>query len=165
MFMVRQLLAVAILLLAPTSRASPGDGGRQEILAVADAFRLSIIEKEEKTFLSLFLHDRVSWQQAVSDEQYALARTRSPDAAKVAIDPQRTPASFIAGIARTPARIEETFENIRVDTDGAAASLAFDFRFLRNGEVRNEGREYWLLLKTETGWKIASVVWSRHTPP
>ncbi len=54
---------------------------------------------------------------------------------------------------------------MHIDTDGTAASVAFDFQFLRNREVRNEGREYWLLVKTEAGWKIASVVWSRNTQP
>lgn len=165
LIMHRYLLALAVLLFPLTVPASGGDPGKQEILAIVEAFRTSIIRKDETTFLDLFLHDRVTWQQALSDEQHKLAKAKSPDAEKVAIEPLRTPATFIAGIARSSARIEETFENMHIDTDGTAASVAFDFQFLRNREVRNEGREYWLLVKTEAGWKIASVVWSRNTQP
>lgn len=163
--MYRYLLALAVLLLSSSARAGDANTGKQEILAVVESFRTSIIEKDESRFLGLFLHDRVTWQQALSDEQHRRSQANAPGAQKAAIEPRRTPATFIAGIARSAADIEETFDNLHIDTDGTAASVAFDFRFLRDGEVRNEGREYWLLVKTEAGWKIAAVVWSRNVQP
>ena len=163
--MHRYLLALAILLSSFNASAEVADTGGREILAIVESFRTSIIEKDEAKFLGLFLHDRVTWQQVLSDEQYRLSMTKGPDAKKAAIEPKRTPATFIADIVRSTANIEETIENLHIDTDETAASVAFDFRFLRNGEVRNQGREYWLLVRTEAGWKIAAVVWSRNLTP
>ena len=59
---------------------------------------------------------------------------------------------------------EETFSNILIDSDGDNASVAFDFSYMRDGRITNVGREYWLLARTEMGWKIAAVTYSRNFP-
>ena len=165
--MYRYLLA-AVLAASPLPGASAmdtADAAETEILAVVDVFKHAIIDKDKPAFLDLFLHDRATWQPVMSDERHARARLTEPTAAKAAYSPEETPEKFIDGIVNSAANIEETFEDVRVDTDGSAASVAFDFKFLRNGKALNVGREYWLMVKTDTGWKIASVVWSRNTPP
>ena len=161
-----RLVALLTLLFAcsVTGNAAESGPGEREIHAVIDQFRESIVTKDKEGFVSLFLHDRVTWQPVMSDARYALSVKSDPEAAKVAYNPGDTPEKFIDGIVKSTAKIEETFSGIVIDSDGAAASVAFDFKFLSNGTVTNSGREYWLLVKTATGWKIAAVTWSRNTP-
>lgn len=80
-----------------------------------------------------------------------------PEAAWAPVRREKTPAESINDIAADPARIDETFANVRIDSDDAVA--AFDFLFLREGSVINAGREYWLMARVEHGWCIAGAVW------
>ncbi len=54
---------------------------------------------------------------------------------------------------------------MKIDTDGDLASVLFDYAFLSNGKETNHGKEAWHLLRTQDGWKIASVVWSVNLKP
>lgn len=162
------LAAGATLELAMPTESAPranGEGDEGAILALVDQFMHAIANKDKKAFVDLFLHNGVTWQSAMSDERHALEKRANPAAEKAPYEPAKTPAAFMDGIARSPARIEEKIDDVLVDTDSSVASVAFNFRFLRNESVINTGREYWLLVKTEAGWKIAAVVWSRTTPP
>lgn len=152
------------LALPSASRAAESAGDAPAIHAVIEQFRESIIEKDKKGFLDTFLHNQVTWQAATSDERLASESRSDPEAKKVSYSPDDTPEKFISGIVGSSARIEETFSDVEIDTDGTVASVAFNFEFLRNGDAINAGREYWLLVKTATGWKIAAVTWSRNTP-
>ncbi|MBB1086946.1 hypothetical protein H4F99_00425 [Lysobacter sp. SG-8] len=153
------LLAVPLATLA----AEP-NSDRTAIEDVVEQFRASIIEKDKEKFLETFLHNRVTWQAATSTERHAAELQSDPGARRVSYRPEDTPEAFIDGIVNSPSEIEETFSGVTIDTDGMVASVAFNFEFLRNGEAINTGREYWLLVQTGTGWKIAAVTWSRNTP-
>lgn len=158
--MRRQLLILALMAAWSWSAIAAQRADANAIMQVANQFRNAIQEKDEQAFLGLFLHGDVTWQSAMSDALYERSKINKPSVTRVTHEPGRSPASFIQSIVRRAARDEERFRNIRIDTDGAVASVAFDFTFLRDHEVINSGREYWLLVKTDTGWKIASVVWS-----
>ncbi|MGO1068214.1 hypothetical protein [Lysobacter sp. CA199] len=164
-FMHRYILAIALAVSAPCGASASDAADKEAILSVAARFKNSIIEKDRRAFLDLFLHNRVTWQSVTSDERHKLDKLEKPAAERAAYRPEKNPESFIDDIVDSPAKIEETFENIVLDTDGSAASVAFNFKFRRNDKVINVGREYWLLVKTDGGWKIASVVWSNNTPP
>ena len=158
------VLALALFLfpIAYAAPMSPRDD--TAIHAVIEDFRSAIVEKDKAKFLDLFLHDGATWQAVTSDERLAQARSREPGVAKAAFDPGQGPEAFIDGIVRDPKRNEETFANVSIDTDGDAASVGFDFTYVRDGRVTNAGREFWLLVRTDAGWKIAAVVFSRNTP-
>jgi glycyl-tRNA synthetase (class II) len=49
---------------------------------------------------------------------------------------------------------------VRVDTNGAVASVWFDFDFLDDGKVTNRGSESWQMVRAEDGWKISSMLFS-----
>ena len=135
-----------------------------DIGAVIEQFREAIIEKDKHKFLEVFLHNDVTWQAATSLERHAAELESDPEAEKVSYRPEDTPEAFIDGIVNGAARIEETFSDIEIDSDGTVASVSFNFEFLRNGRAINVGREYWLLVRTATDWKVAAVTWSRNTP-
>lgn len=162
---MRRIVLFSLVLALPFAcHAAESTSDASAVQAVIEQFRESIIEKDKKKFLDTFLHNQVTWQAATSDERHAAEIESDPEAQKVSYSPDNTPEKFIDGIIDNPGRTEETFSDIEIDADGAVASVAFNFEFLRNGKALNVGREYWLLVKTGTGWKIAAVTWSRNTP-
>ncbi len=159
-------LIVAALLFFYCSLASAN--GRAEdnaqIRSVIEDFRTAIINKDREKFLGLFLHENVTWQAVMSDSRLEKERQEDPAAQKAVFDPIQTPKTFIDGIAKDPKVNEETFSNILIDSDGDTSSVAFDFSYMRDGRITNVGREYWLLVRTEMGWKIVAVTYSRNLP-
>ena len=83
-----------------------------------------------------------------------------PDAIKARQIPRVNFLSLIDNVVATPEPREETFSDIRIDTDGEIASVTFDYTFLANGKKTNWGREAWQLIRTEDGWKIFSVIYT-----
>lgn len=138
---------------------------REDIGKVIEEFRLSIITRDKPRFLKLFPEGgRVAWQDAIGDTNLRAMRNKKPDARKVHIDPADSHVSFIDNIVAKQADSEETFDNIRIDTDGDIASVVFDYTFLSDGKAGNHGKEAWHLVRTDDGWKIVSVIWSMHWP-
>jgi hypothetical protein len=56
--------------------------------------------------------------------------------------------------------VEERFHNVRIETNGAVASVYFDFDFLVDGKVTNRGSEAWQMVRDEQGWKIGAMLYS-----
>jgi hypothetical protein len=61
--------------------------------------------------------------------------------------------------------MEEKFSNVQIATDGAVASVYFDFVFLSDGKPQNRGSETWQLINTGSGWKINALVYSINLDP
>ena len=66
---------------------------------------------------------------------------------------------------KNPARVEETFDNVRIDSDGDVAQVWFDYSFNEAGYKANWGKESWHMVRTGDGWKINSVIWSMEFNP
>jgi hypothetical protein len=64
-----------------------------------------------------------------------------------------------------PAPVEETFSSVRIELDAEIAQVWFDYTFMEGSYRSNWGKESWHLVRTESGWKIASVVWSQEINP
>lgn len=160
------LALVAGLLPAHAAHNDPNDVAA--IHQVVEKFRLSIINKDKPTFVGLFHSDdpqRVVWQFVSDDARLARVRQTKPDALKARHLPDNNYLTFIDGITKPGARpVEETFDNIVVDTDGEVASVAFDYAFLAEGKQTNWGREMWHLVRVESGWKIISVIYTIRDP-
>ena len=164
--MRRLLSSICFLVLASCSSLPipDSDPASAEIRQVIEAFRTSIIERDRERFLSLFLHDRVTWQGVNGDESLERLRIKLPKATKAPINPKSTHITFIDSIVKDPKRNEETFDNIHIDTDGDIASVYFDYVYLEDGQESNHGKESWLMVRSKLGWKIVSVVWSENDP-
>lgn len=87
----------------------------------------------------------------------ARVKARDPQASKVTPSNWKKFSEFI-GHANKP--VEERFYNVRIDTNGAVASVWFDFDFLLDGKVTNRGSESWQMVRAEDGWKISSMLYS-----
>ncbi|QSQ17704.1 hypothetical protein [Myxococcus landrumensis] len=135
---------------------------RRQIQGVIEDFRQSIIQRDTKKFLTLFLHDDITWQPAQGDALLKKLREKNPKARKAPTHQKNSPSAFIADIASDKEPSEEKFNNIRIETDGTVAAVSFDFTFHLGDRVINRGQEHWLLVNSDNGWKIASVVYSNN---
>ena len=142
----------------------PSANDSDAIHRVIESFRTAIIARDKPRFLALFHHGPLVWQSVLSDATLARNREKRPDAIKARVDPGSTPQSFIDLIASEEKRNEEKFWNIQIHTDGDIAAVTFDYAYFYDNAETNHGKESWLMVRTESGWKITSVVYSVNLP-
>ena len=159
--MLAMLLALALPVPAKAGEP-PTNAGVQ---AVVESFRAAILDKDRDAFLGLFLDAPITWQSVRTDIDLTRKGNRDKPPTKVAYRAENTPARFIDGIVASSSKLEETIDDVRIATDGDVASVTFQYRFLKDGREMNRGLEAWHLLRTDAGWRIASVVWSVTAPP
>jgi ketosteroid isomerase-like protein len=142
--------------------ASPADeAGIRKVVA---SFGQAIIQRDKPAFLKLFLSPGVTWQSVLSDNTLARLKKKKPEAVKAKYRQDRNAESFIDGVVASKKTSEETFDNIRIDTDGDVAVVTFDYTFLSDGHKTNWGKECWLMVRAEDGWKITTLAYSIVTP-
>ena len=127
------------------------------IQAVVEQFKAAIIARDGKTLGSLFLQDHDSWLSVADEQAWAKVKARHPKARKVMSSSWKKFSEFVQTSSKP---IEERFYNVRIDTNGAVASVWFDFDFLEDGKVTNRGSESWQMVRAEDGWKISSMLFS-----
>lgn len=138
----------------------------QDVVAirqVVDSFRTSLINKDKAVYMSLFFSEKpddIGWQFVSEDTRLEHIRKTKPDAIKARKIPRNNFVSLIDAAVATKESREETFSNIKIDTDGEIASVSFDYTFLADGKKMNWGKEMWQLVRTEKGWKIFSVIYT-----
>ena len=135
---------------------------------VVETFRVSLIKKDPVSFMKLFYSDTIPWIGVITDQSLARAKAEKKDLKQP--DPNKlyasgNPRKFIEGFAKIPDKVEETFDNVRIDTDGDVAQVWFDYSFQFNGYKQNSGKEAWHMMRTAEGWKISSVIWSMEFNP
>jgi hypothetical protein len=154
-------ILIALFCLAGPARAAEKthEADVAAINQVVEQFKAAIIAHDGKTLGSLFLQDHDSWLSvaAVDDATWAAVKARNPKARRYMPDSWKKFAEFVQN---APKPIEERFYNVRIDTNGAVASVWFDFDFLQDGKVTNRGSETWQLVRAENGWKISSMLFS-----
>lgn len=160
-------LALALVLAFVPARSTAARGTQDEagIRAVIESFRTAIIEKDRARFLDLFVQQDVPWQSVLEDRSLAQIRAKHPEAIKARFKRENNPVAFIDGIVASRNTTEETFSDIRIESDGDVATVTFDYQFLSNGRATNRGKECWLMVRTEAGWKITSLAYSVVLPP
>ena len=156
------LILLALCLASPAHAADQAAGGARAadvaaIQKVVDDFKAAIIARDGKTLAKLFLQDHDSWLSVADDAKWAKVKARNPQAPKVFPSSWKEFSTFIQE-AKMP--VEERFYNVRIDTNGAVASVWFDFDFLVDGKVTNRGSESWQMVRAEDGWKISSMLYS-----
>lgn len=138
---------------------APDDTG---LTAVMTQFQNALKAKDESGILQLFTSKDVPVVASASQVAFEFVRkTKKADAPKIL---DSTSGKFAAQMAALKMAPEENFSNVKIDSDGAAAAISFDFVFLADGKPANLGKEAWLLVKTEQGWKISSIVYSINFP-
>jgi hypothetical protein len=162
---MRIILAYVVLALCLTGPAHAADGSGagahaadvEAIRMVVEQFKAAIIARDGNTLGKLFLQDHDSWLSVVDEAAWTTVKARNPQARKVRTSSWK---SFSESIQHAAKPVEERFYNVRIDTNGAVASVWFDFDFLFDGKVTNRGSESWQMVRAEDGWKIGSMLYS-----
>jgi len=158
---VLSFIALVACLASPAQAAEPSAAAHSAdvtaIQAIVEQFKAAIVVHDGKTLGNLFAQDHDSWLSVADEAKWATVKARNPQARKVIRSNWKEFAEFIQN-ARKP--VEERFYNVRIDTNGAVASVWFDFDFLIDGKVTNRGSESWQMLRAEDGWKISSMLYS-----
>ena len=134
---------------------------------VVEDFRMAILNKDKTSYMGLFFSSKpedIVWQAVVDDAKLAKIRLDRPQAVKARHIPTNNFVALIDTVVASKASEEERISNVQVDTDGEIASASFDYAYLSDGKVTNWGKEQWLLVRTEQGWKIVSVVYTIRDP-
>jgi hypothetical protein len=160
-------LSLALFAALPQqARAEDPVESRKQIESVIQAFGKAMIDKDRDGFLRLFLREDITWVGVYTDASVARYRAGLKDPKEPSPKTSGgTPRKFIDNIIRAPEARTETFENVRIDTDGEMAQVLFDYSFMVGDYRNNWGKESWQLVRTEQGWKIAAVVWSAEENP
>lgn len=160
-------LSMGILLAVPQWACAETPAGKQQIEAVIERFRSAIINKDKDAFLKLFLKEDITWSGVLPDASVEVlyASRPKPEMPRPHKTFSSNPRDFIDFIVKAPGRVEETFDNVRIDSDGDVAQVWFDYSFKLGDYKQNWGKESWQMVRTESGWKIAAAVWSQELNP
>jgi hypothetical protein len=154
------LMIAAVLVVSPHVRSAAADHAEDQaqIQQLIGHFKSAIIGKDGNAMRGMFLPGG-SWLQGLDGVSLAAVRTKKPDAKQFTPGSYEQFAHFIETAPKDKA-IEETFDNVRIDTDGTVGTVYFDYRFLVNGKPTNHGVETWQLANTSEGWKISAMLYS-----
>lgn len=157
----KKMMMIAIFLLPFFASAND----TEKLKKVVEDFGEAIETKDKEKFLQLFIQEGVSWVGVSSKAEYKKFAevTKNQDKNEDELPSkifQSTPEKFIDWVVTKKETLREEFKNIKITTDGEIAAVYFDYEFYFDKERQNWGSESWLLVNTESGWKIQAVNFS-----
>ena len=154
-------LLAALLCTGVTSGAHASDAptAQAQIEQVVERFQSAIIAHDKTALEDMFVADGGSWFEVLGEDAYRQIKAKKPELSRVHADNFHRFAAFVGDSKQ---QIEEKFSNVRIHTDGAIASVYFDFSFLVDGKVNNVGSETWQMVNTGVGWKISAMAYSSY---
>jgi len=164
--MKKIILVLSILLFTPLSFANSTSGDHQLHQIMKD-FETAVTTKDKAKFFNLFYEGAVSWVGVSSSHDYNKNKKRVEKTiakGERAMPPMKTyPGDnkhFFEMIISPTKSPKMTFSNVKVQHDGDVASIYLDYEFYA-GEVKSAwGKKSFLLVNTQSGWKINSVIFS-----
>ena len=127
-----------------------------DVQHVIDAYHEAVLAHDGSRLAHLFLPQSL-WLNVLSDEAYARAKAKSPDAVKIRVGSYT---DFAKLVSTSKASFNPTHTHLEETSDGTIASVYFDFVFRVDGKEQNRGSETWVLVKGTDGWKIAAITYS-----
>lgn len=128
-----------------------------DVQHVMDAFHQAVVTHDGARLAALFIPEGSAWLNVLSDDGYARAKAKSPQAHKIRLGSYRDFAKFVSDSKDS---LDPRHSHIRIHSDGVIATAYFDFVFLINGKEENRGSETWQLVKDTEGWRIAAITYS-----
>jgi ketosteroid isomerase-like protein len=130
-----------------------------DVQHVIDAYHEAVLAHDGSRLAHLFLPQSL-WLNVLSDEAYARAKAKSPDAVKIRIGSYT---DFAKLVSTSKASFNPTHTHLQENSDGTIASVYFDFVFLVDAKEQNRGSETWVLVKGTDGWRIAAITYSSNS--
>ena len=161
-FLVPVLLSSALLatLVSQEPKVTDDEAALQ---AMVTEFSRCIREKDWEAFEVLFLDEDTPWVGVIGAEARGRAEARGMLDENGLFRVSR--ATFQEQIEQGTETSDEVFENLEVVVDEGLAWMKADYEFLSGTTVLNHGVETWDFVKTKTGWKIVSVLYSLNPGP
>lgn len=128
-----------------------------EIQELRDRYHSAVTGHDGPGLLRLVLPQASLWLTALDEESFLQLRKTKPDTQKVHASNFQ---QFAAFLNSSKAQLDPQSSDVRIITDGTIATVYFDFKFLIDGAVQNQGSETWQLINAEDGWKIAAITYS-----
>ena len=165
----RPLLALTILIGTASfaQSASPAESNKAlpastatdtvDVQHVIDAYHEAVLNHDGARLASLFIPQGSTWLNVLSDDAYARAKAKSPNAQKIRVGSYT---DFAKLVSTSKASFNPTHTHLQENSDGTIASVYFDFVFLVDGKEENRGSETWVLVKGTDGWRIAAITYS-----
>jgi hypothetical protein len=132
-----------------------------DVQHVIDAYHQAVLTHDGARLAQLFIPQGSLWLNVLSDDTYARAKAKKPDALKVRVG---SVADFAKLVSTSKVSFNPTHTNLQIMSDGTIASVYFDFVFLADGKATNRGSETWVLVKGSDGWRIAAITYSSSPP-
>lgn len=129
---------------------------REEVQQLVERFRHVILMKDGEAMRGMFLPGG-SWLQGLDGTSLAAVRAKKPEARQFNSGSYEKFAKFVG---TSPVAIEETFDNVHIETDGTVGTVCFDYRFIADGKQTNHGMEAWQVVRESDGWKISAMLYS-----
>lgn len=156
-----RLLLVALLFLPISHRAQSSTSDSTALLQLAESFQAAIASKDSNAFQAMFFSPSVSFTGIMSEKTEWSIKKDYAEFQGVSVS---NPAKFIRDICLSPKKQREEFFNLRISSDGAIASIHFDYGFYADAELLQWGHEKWNLAKAGSEWLITDVIYSVHFP-
>jgi hypothetical protein len=128
-----------------------------DVQHVIDAYHEAVLTHNGSRLEHLFIPQGSVWLNVLSDEAYARAKAKSPDAVKIRVGSYT---DFAKLVSTSKANFNPTHTHLQENSDETIASVYFDFVFLVDGKEQNRGSETWVLVKGTDGWRIAAITYS-----
>jgi hypothetical protein len=149
-------ISLTMPLYAAETSVDPRISARAEVQQLVERFRHAIRMKDGEAMRGMFLPGGSGFR-GLDRTSLAAVRAKNPDAK------QFTPWSyeeFAKSLGTNPAALEETFDNVRIETDGTVGMVWFGYRFIKDGKQSNHGVETWQVVRASDGWKISAMLFS-----
>lgn len=146
---------------SPAGAAQAADDvtAHAQIEQMVERFQAAIIAHDKVALEAMFVAEGGSWFEVLGEDAYRKIKAKKPDLSRVHANNYRR---FAAYIGDSKQEIAEKFSNVRIHSDGAVATVYFDFTFLVDGKVNNVGSETWQLVNTGEAWKISAMAFSSY---
>jgi hypothetical protein len=148
---------LAAFAVAAHAAAPAAPDAHAQIEQVVARFQAALVAKDKAGLENLFMPEGGAWFEVLGDDAYRQLSAKHPQVQRFHSSSYRPFINFVVG---SKLRMEEKFSNVRIETDGAIASVYFDFVFLADGKPNNRGHEAWQLVNTGAGWKISAMAYS-----
>jgi hypothetical protein len=158
-------LALSALMLSISSSVSlqaadvPVDArasAHAEVQQLVERFKHAVLVKDGDAIRGMFLPGGC-WFRVLDQTSLTAVRAKNPESK------QLNPSSyedFAKFLGTSSASLEETFDNVRIETDGTVGTVWFDYRFIKDGKQSNHGMETWQVVRDGDGWKISAMLYS-----
>ena len=128
---------------AESNEATPASTASDtvDVQHVIDAYHEAALTHDGTRLRHLFIPQGSMWLNVLSEEPYARAKAKSPDAVKIRVGRYT---DFARLVSTSKASFNPAHTHLEENSDGPIESVYLDFVFLVDGKEQNRGSETWI---------------------